>query len=166
MFSKKKKDTDGLLKRVGFLDSKPFTYLNDQLEYTKSRYIINTPELIIRTRVYHNYLFKIVLIADFNKFDLAKTTNSYLKKENLLNEDELNTEKSINLYIIEENTDRTKQFAKEHTYLAPNGYQQVLIYNAVEVVLDYYNVLPEHNFSLMQYYRTIVYFDLGCHKED
>ena len=154
------------LERICCFDSKPFTYINDQLEYAKERYVINTPNLIIRVRIYNNWLFKVVLISDFSSFDISKTTNKYLSEQNLLTKEEQETIKSINIYIIEENTLRTREFAKDNTILTKKGYQQILIYNANEVVLDYYNVLPEFDFNLMKYYRTMVYFDLACHSKE
>ncbi len=167
MFKKNKNNDLTSLTRVGYLDGKPFEYINDQLEYAKERYVIHTNNLILRTRVYDNYLFKVVLISDFSSFDLSKTTNKYLRENNLLTDEEANLTKSMNIYIIEENTLRTREFAKNNTILTKNGYQQFLIYNAKETVLDYYNVLPEFDFNLMRYYRTIVFFDLACHdKED
>lgn len=60
------------LERIGCFDSKPFTYINDQLEYAKERYVINTPNLIIRVRIYNNWLFKVVLISNFSSFDISK----------------------------------------------------------------------------------------------
>lgn len=165
MFFKKKKDT--VHGRVDFLDAKPFPYLNDQLEYAKERYVINTEGIIIRCRIYHDYLFKVVLISDFDKFDLAKCTNKYLKDNNLLTDEEKDLTKSMNIFVIEENTERTRIFAKEHTILTKNGYQQFLVYNDKEVVLEYFNELPLYDFNLMKYYRTMVFFDLACHdKED
>ncbi len=167
MFKKNNNNDSTTLTRVGYLDGKPFEYINDQLEYAKERYVIHTDNLILRTRVYNDYLFKVVLISDFSSFDLSKTTNKYLRDNNLLTDEEANLTKSMNIYIIEENTLRTREFAKNNTILTKNGYQQFLIYNAKETVLDYYNVLPEFDFNLMRYYRTIVFFDLACHdKED
>lgn len=163
----KKNEKDNILKRIDFLDSKPITYINDQLEYTKYRTIYKNDDYILRVRIYENYLFKVVIVFNFNNFDIKKTTNKYLRENNLLTLEESKLIHSMNIYIIEENTLRTREFAKENTILTKTGYQQILIYNATEVVLDYYNVLPEFDFNLMKYYRTIAYFDIGCHdKED
>lgn len=166
MFFKKKETTDSL-KRAGFLDAKPIEYLNDQLVYVKYRTIYETPDLILKVRVYHDYLFKVVIIYNFSHFNLAKTTNKYLHDNNLLTAEEANLNHSMNIYLIEENTLRTREFARANTFLTKKGYQQVLIYNREEVVFDYYNVLPEFDFNLMKYYRTMAFFDLACHdKED
>lgn len=166
MFFKKNNDTNQL-KRIDFLDSKPITYIKDQLTYIKYRDIYNNSNYSLSVRIYKDYLFKVVIVYNFDNFSIDITSNKYLKENNLLTDEEKNLTKSMNIYIIEENTLRTREFAREHTILTKNGYQQILVYNSAEVVLDYYNVLPEYDYNLMKYYRTMVFFDLACHdKED
>lgn len=152
---------------AGYFDSRTFDYFNASLEYAKDRIILEDESCIIRGRVYLGWLFKFVLVKDFIKFNYNKTTNTHLIKKDLLTEEEKNTTKSINIYVIEYKDRQTKEFALENTFMTNNGYQQVLIYNNEMVCLEYYKPLPEYDFQLMKYYRTAIFFDLACHdKED
>lgn len=160
---KTKKPTDP----VGYFDSRPFSYMNESLEYAKDRIVVENDSYIIRMRVHMGWLFKFVLVKEFNKFTMETTTLAYLKKQDKLLDEELKCTNSVNIYVIGESSEQTKYFANDNTFLTKQGYQQVLVYNQNEVTVEYFNVLPEHDFNLMRYYRTAIFFDLACHdKED
>ncbi len=162
---KKKKPVDPLA-FVGFLDSKPFHYFNEGLLYAKNRIVKKTSSYVIFTRNYNGVLFKFTLVNDFPNFNILETTIKCLEEENLLSEEEKDTSKSVNLYVIDDYSDDAKKFAKENTFLAKKGYQQILLYNKDEVRLDYFSPLPEFDFELMKFYRTAVFFDLACHDQE
>lgn len=162
---RRKKEIDPLAP-IGFLDSKPFPYLNDGLEYAKDRIVIKKDNYLIRTRVLDDVLFKFTLVEKLPGFILEETTSKYLKANNLLTLEEQEAKFSVNIYVINTYNEEAINFAKANTVLTKKGFQQILLYNHNEVRLDYFNVLPEFDFNLMKYYRIAVYFDLACYDQE
>ncbi len=157
----KKKTEKEKLNCLGIFDCKPFDFFESGMVYAKDVLIEEKKEYKIYARMHKKTVLIFALILDETNFNL-----DYFNIKNLepllnahLNE---SYQQSVLLIVFQNSNETTIGFAKNVLTNTKKELNQILIFNAAKVRLEYYRPIPTFYNKIYQSYLEAIYFDLAC----
>lgn len=162
------KDTKSSFPIVEDLELKPYDSLKYDLVYAHNEILVDNDDVVIATRLYKHTLLKFMLVHDFTKMknysldtDKLKT---YLNEKGYLEyikEEDLNTDKSVEIYIFKETSEEIKRYCFLNSLATRDLYRQYFTYDHEDGKILNYRRLRDFG-PLVEQYLTSLYFDLAC----
>ena len=168
MFPKKEKivERPGV---IGHYDSKPYHNFHFALVYANETMVYDDGKVEIFARVYKNTTIINVLVNDEEGFNIdnyhydnlkpvleGKTYLSPKKEELSFND----TKNNIVLVLFQHYNEKTVTEACKFCNSSKTNFEQALIYNAVNVQMDFYRPVPKY-YKLYDIFCEDLYFDLA-----
>lgn len=144
---------------LGHYDSRPFDHCNFALIYAQEKLIEDGEDIKVFSRNYKNTTFVNVLVYDEANINLDKYKFEYYKQNLIDNGIEIQ-KNNIVIIVFQHRNDNTIALCKKFCNSSKTNFEQGLVYNPVEVEMDYYKPVPKF-YKLYDHYCKDIYFDLA-----
>ncbi len=167
------KDIFKINKRRPFYMVKPFEQLEYDLIYAHNVLLFESSGIKVYSRIYKDITYIIKLVFDYDQYKKEDLSLKNLKFINYgksfdydynLNE-ALDNQKFVYVTCFKENNDEIISYVKANAKFNRNTYDQYLIYNDLECLLEVYQKLPDYG-NMFYAYNNLMYFDLAARDLD
>jgi hypothetical protein len=167
MFPKKEKivEKPGV---IGHYDSKPYHNFRYALIYANETLVFNNEKVEIFSRIYKDTTFVNILVNEEEGFEISNYTfdkvwpllegKTYLRKDK--EEQFKQTKNNIVLVLFQHYNDYTVAQAKKFHNSTKNNFEHAVIFNPVNVQMDFYKPVPKF-YRLYDHFCEDIYFDLA-----
>lgn len=156
-FKKKPKEK---LDCLGYYDTKQYHSFEYSLIYAKDIEIIKNEFVKVYARLYKQTILVIVLVDNEEGFDY--TQYNYLALKDKIDEKITEAHDSVvNIIVFQNKNEKTISIAKIPLENTKKEINQILIYNEVDVRIEYYRPVPTF-YQLYRSYAEALYFDLAA----